>query len=164
MAADLYGNVYVDNWEYARKIVTKGVTMPFFKVLSYKTTRGLAMELVQEDFFDEHIETNAGGLYAIYEKRDNNLTCLYTGSTRRSMRTRVYRFVKELHDVSHKDENHPAAKKARRAGIDPAHIFVKFFPRNYFPVVNNNLIVDLDTLDETCAILLKSRFNKIRKS
>ena len=37
MSVDLYGESYVSNWDYARKIVTLGAKLPFYKVHSFVT-------------------------------------------------------------------------------------------------------------------------------
>jgi hypothetical protein len=166
MATDLYGDTYIDNWDYARKIVTIGINLPFYRVSSFVTpNKGCSIDFFEEGFQflrPEASKIDCAGLYAIYESTKSNLSCLYTGTSNYSMRQRVYRFVKELHGVSRHDEDHPGGKKARRAGIDPRHIYVKFFPKQEFPKVEN-LVVDFETLDETCAILLKSRFNTRKK-
>lgn len=162
MATDLYGEVYVDNWEYARKIVTLGYSKPFYRIHSVVTPeRECSVWFTEENFGyiqPKNSEIDCPGLYAIYERTMNSLSCLYTGNSNRSMRHRNYRFVKELHGVSRRDEDHPGARKARRAGVSPNNLLVKFFPKSEFPEVEN-LVVDYETLDETCAILLKSRFN-----
>lgn len=166
MATDLYGDTYIDNWDYARKIVTYGIQRPFYQVSSFVTpNKGCSIAFFEEGFHflqPESGEIDCPGLYAIYERTKNDLSCLYTGTSNYSMRQRVYRFIKELHGVSRHDEDHPGGKKARRAGIDPKNVYVKFFPRREFPKVQN-LVVDFETLDETIAILLKSRFNSRKK-
>lgn len=166
MATDLYGETYVDNWDYARKIVTLGMKLPFYQVSSFVTPNGgcsMALFLEGFNFFQpKYSEIDIPGLYAIYEKTSNSLSCLYTGSSNYSMYQRVYRFVKELHGVSRHDEEHPGAKKARKAGVSSKHIYAKFFPRLMFPRIEN-VRVDYNTLDETCAILLRSRYNTIKR-
>lgn len=167
MAVDLYGDTYIDNWDYARKIVTKGMNLPFYKVHSHITSRGgCSMSLTSEHFPflpPDSKTISTGGLYAIYEGNWNNMSCLYVGASLFSMKQRVFRFMKELHGVSRHDEDHPAARKARRDGINPNTIFVKFFPIQLFPSNVNMRVYDVLNLDETCAILLKSRYNKKRK-
>ena len=167
MAIDLYGDIYIDNWDYARKIVTLGYSKPFYRINSFVTpNRECSISFHEEDFNfiqPKYSEIDCPGLYAIYEKTINNMSCLYTGGSNYSMRQRVYRFVKELHGVSRHDENHPGAKKARRAGVNPNNLLVKFFPKSEFPKVEN-LVVDFETLDETVAIMLKSRFNTRKKA
>ncbi len=166
MCVDLYGDTYVGNWEYARKIVTLGMRLPFYKVHSFVTeNKGCSMALYLDGFHffqPRHSEVDVPGLYALYEKTWNSLSCLYTGTSNYSIHQRTYRFVKELHGVSRHDEDHPGARKARRAGVNPDNIFVKFFPKSEFPKVEN-LRVEYETLDETLANLLKSRFNTKRK-
>lgn len=162
MAVDLYGDTYVDNWDYARKIVTLGAKLPFYKVSSLEMpNRGCSMALFLEgfNFFQPRFsEIDVSGIYAIYEKTKVSTTCLYVGSTGYSMHQRVYRFVKELRGLSRDDEEHSAATKARRDGVSPEFIYAKLMPRTIFPKVNN-LRVDYKTLDETCAVMLKSRYN-----
>lgn len=166
MATDLYGETYIDNWDYARKIVTLGMKLPFYQVNSIITRNGgCSMALFLEGFGfyqPKFSEFDTAGLYAIYEKTSTSLSCLYTGTSNSSMHRRVYRFVKELRGVSRHDEDHPGAKKARKAGVSPDHIYAKFFPRSMFPVIENGR-VDFNTLDETCAIMLKSRYNTIKR-
>lgn len=166
MAVDLYGDTYVDNWDYARKIVTLGYSRPFYYINSFVTpNRDCSVAFFEEGFGYIQPRTrdiDCPGLYAIYEKLNNNLSCLYTGASNYSMRQRVYRFVKELHGVSRHDEDHPGARKARRAGVSPNNLLVKFFPQSEFPKMEN-LVVEYETLDEACAILLKSRFNTRKK-
>lgn len=166
MATDLYGDTYIDNWDYARKIVTKGIKLPFYYVSSYTTpNKGCSIAFFEEGYHflrPDYAQIDCAGLYAIYEKKGQEFSCLYTGSSNYSMRQRVYRFVKELHGVSRHDEDHPGGRKARLTGTDPRSIYVKFFPRREFPKAQN-VIVNLDTLDETIAILLKSKFNSRKK-
>jgi hypothetical protein len=166
MAHDLYGESYVSNWDYARKIVTLGMKLPFYKVSSFLTPNGCSIDFFSENFGGLQPAPNevaTAGLYAIYEKTPDKIECLYVGESRSSMRDRVYRFVKELHGVSRYDETHPGGRKARKACVDPGDIYVKFFPRSSFPKIDD-LRIEYGTLDETCAILLKSRFNKRKKA
>ena len=166
MATDLYGETYIDSWDYARKIVTKGMRLPFYQISSFVTPdNGCSIAFFEEGYQflqPRYQEIDCPGLYAIYEKSKNSLTCIYTGSSKYSMRQRVYRFIKEIRGVSRPDEDHPGAKKARNAGVNPENLYVKFFPRSEFPRITN-VKVDYETLDETVAILLKSRFNTKRK-
>ena len=159
MAIDLYGDIYIDNWDYARKIVTLGYSRPFYHINSFVTpNRECSISFLEEGFTflqPKYSEIDCSGLYAIYEKTANDMSCLYTGASDYSMRQRVYRFVKELHGVSRHDENHPGAKKARRAGVNPNNLLVKFFPKSEFPKVEN-LVVEYETLDETIAIMLRT--------
>lgn len=165
MAVDLFGDTYVDNWEYARKVVTLGMNLPFYKVSSVVLpSNGLSIRIFLEGFGTvqpRFSELDVPGLYAIYEKTSRQQSCLYVGATDYSMHQRVYRFVKELHDLSRDDENHPAARKARLDGVTPHNLYVKLFPRTMLPIMEN-MHVDFMTLDETCAILLKSRYNSRR--
>lgn len=165
MATDLYGKTYIDNWDYARKIVTLGTKLPFFYIRSYVNDIGCSMSFhIDEKTFDEVSgkEFDCPGLYAIFEKKNGKFSCLYSGRSDNSMRQRVYRFMKELHGVSRDDENHPAGKKARRANINPKNLYVKFFDQSNFPVMEN-LRVQYSYLDETVAVLLKARFNVRKK-
>lgn len=166
MAIDLYGDSYTDNWDYARKIVTLGAKLPFFRVSSFLThDGGCSLTFYLDNNILSQVngaEFDCPGLYAIFEKKDGKFSCLYTGRSDYSMRQRVYRFMKELHDLSRDDEKHPAGKKARKANIDPNNIYVKFFSRSNFPIMEN-IKVQYASLDETVAILLKSRFNVRKK-
>jgi hypothetical protein len=167
MAIDLYGESYVSNWDYARKIVTLCYSKPFYRIHSHVTSDKECSIWFSEENFGyiqpKSSEIDCPGLYTVYERTVDSLSCLYTGSSKSSMRHRVYRYVKELHGVSRHDEGHSGARKARLAGVSPNNLLVKFFPKSEFPKVKN-LVVNYETLDETCAILLKSRFNKRRKA
>lgn len=165
MATDLYGGSYVDSWDYARKIITLGAKLPFYKLVSEDTENGVSLELYIDEFgyFRKNMsDLDVPGFYVIYEKTPNSQTCLYVGSSLSSVSYRIYRYAKELRDKSRKDENHPGAAKARRAGISPDNIYIKYIPMSDLPVVQSDFI-DLETLDETLAIMLKSRFNTKRK-
>lgn len=164
MATDLYGNSYTDNWDYARKIVTISAQDPFYKLSSFVENEKCSLLMKEEKtlMYLTSTQLSVPGLYAIFEKKNGVMRCLYCGSSNSSIYYRIYRFVKELRGVSRHDENHPAARKARKAGVDPNNIYLKFFERTRFPTLTNSAI-NLDTLDETCAILLKSLFNTRKK-
>jgi hypothetical protein len=159
MPIDLYGDKFLTEREYARKLVTKGVNLPFYhygispyswELLTYcQTENG---EPISQTFLERP------GLYAIFQKNEKSgIECLYVGISHYSVRYRLYRFVKELVGMSRQDENHPAAEKARNAGVKPDNLLIKFLPLDEFPTVD--VRSKIDNIDEHIASLLKAKYN-----
>ena len=163
MAIDLYGDKCVNGWEYARKIVTKGANLPFYKLIVIPGLFSTTVDLQSEDYkFVPREKLYVPGFYAVYRRTLKTTECLYVGYSAADMHHRLYRFGKEFLDRSREDEDHPAARKIRNAGIPMHELYVKFMPKTDFPECKNARF-DLNTLDETLAILLKSRFNERKK-
>lgn len=158
MPKDLYGDEYLTNWDYARKIVTKGAKLPFYNFYINSNGRSVYLycidengQQVKQSMFDR------GGLYAIYQKNKTDIECLYVGFTSRSAYYRIYRFAKELLGLSRDDEDHVAARLARQDGINPDSLLVKFLPAEELPNVDYRS--NITNIDETVAILLNAKYN-----
>ena len=154
MAIDLFGDHFVDGREYAKKIVSKAISLPFYKIKKHPDYN------IEYFHGDEKVHLNEPGLYAIYRKVDGKMEALYNGISAQPVNQRVYRFIKELDGRSRKDETHPGAKKARLHGIKSSDdLYVKVLYYKDFPIVQN-AIFPLVALDEYIAPILGSKFNK----
>lgn len=163
MAVDLYGEDYLDVVDYARKVVSKGYSRPFYKIHVNHKTKNVLDEGYEISYVDgnNRVSIDEAGIYAIYRKNNEKMECLYVGISFSSMSYRVYRFVKELDGNSRKDESHPAAKKARKNGVRSYDdLYVITLPLYELPKTNMETRFNLERLDEAVAHLLKSKFNK----
>lgn len=173
MAIDLYGEEYESLSEYSKKLVKLESQRPSYKVrvnsISYYPHSGLSISLIDDVTKQELKESSySPGIYSVWDGVPNKSNCLYVGGTNYCIRQRVYRFMKELFDLSRDDEDHPAAKKCRRMGQDPHNIYVKFIPRDEFPIITNaNAMIQEIKLelivDEYMAKELKARYNRKTK-
>ena len=168
MSIDLFGDTFINGHEYARKVVTKSYSLPFYKiqVKKYRSSGQLFENRYDIRYYNgrERVSLNESGLYAIYRKIGNKMEPLYNGSSDYSMSSRIYRFIKELDDASREDETHPGAKKAKRDGIKSSdELYVKVLFKRDFPS-ENDIRFPLVELDEYIAPLIKSKYNvRIRR-
>jgi hypothetical protein len=160
MYMDLYGEIHEDRSDWARKIITKGYSIPFLKV-SMEISGSKNKLLIAGDTSPLY----KPGIYTIYFPRENNSVCAYVGQTYDTMYYRTYRFLKEIHGVSRHDEDHPGAKRARVHNDIPEFILVKPFPFEHpeFPYSWDFIYSRLENIDETIAVSLKSLYNKTKK-
>jgi hypothetical protein len=161
MAIDLYGKEYVDKWDYARTLITKGAKKQFYSLEYLTKGREVSLFIMDENKnYIKQVNFDEPGLYAIFQKsKGNKMECLYVGLSFSSVSHRLYRFGKELLlGFSRHDEDHPAAKKARLMGIKPKNLYFKNLKLSELPY-RGELRFDLDYIDETVAHLMKSRFN-----
>lgn len=169
MAINLFGEKYESLEDYAKRLITVGYNQPTYKIrirgIDYYPTKGLQFDLIDND--DNIIkDTNCSGIYSIWEGMPKKDNCLYVGGSVHGLRQRIYRFIKELCDVSRPDESHPAGKKCRYHKINPHNLYVKFLRKEDFPeMINEKLVMKNDNsieqyIDEYVAPQLKSRFNK----
>lgn len=174
MSVNLFGETYESAEEYAQRLIRIGLTKPTYKIridkIFYHPSRGIEISVL--DMSDKKIETglNFPGIYSIWNGIPSKGNCLYVGGTTHRLNNRVYRFVKELCNVSRLgEESHPAAKKCRLFGYDPHNLYLKVIPKSEFPEIRNDFIsMDEDGIeifiDEYIAPMLNSRFNKkVRK-
>lgn len=87
--------------------------------------------------------SNYHGVYAIF--KDDQLT--YIGLTGSSLRNRISRYIKEVKDVSHKDETHPGGKKHRyhfgkdaTSGLSMMFFSLPDLPRFYQEEIEEKMI------------------------
>lgn len=166
MAMTLFGDVYLSNQEYAKKLILAGMNQPTYRVevdyINFKR-RGIGLS-----YFCDGTRVSSGlftepGIYVLYDDYPEKDNCLYTGRSDNSVENRVRRFMKGLCDCLRHDETHSGGTKARHHGISFRKIHFKFLPLRDFPdrhVCN----VDDRYMDEYVAPLLNARFNtKVKK-
>ena len=181
---NLYGdNVEVDEVQkYALRIVSLGVNQCSFKIVidfMNRKERELGEICLQISFhkndsildrmFGHDQENNfvVGGYYAIFDGEPASNNCLYVGYSGTSIEYRVKRFVKELLDISHPDEGHSGATKARKDNINPHNLYVKKVSLDMLPDLINDRKIDesiIPIIDEYIAYILRSKYNtKVRQ-
>lgn len=153
MPVNLYGETYLTYRDVARKLVTMGIHKPFYK-LHLDDDNNISYTLG-----NEKVSLNVPGFYVIYRKLEDKLEALYAGYSDSTISHRIYRFIKELQGRSRHDENHPAAKKARRHGVKDTDTFlIKAIPRSEVPKFDN-FYYEIEKVDECIAHLVKAKFN-----
>lgn len=167
MISTLFGPAY-DGSDYARKITTwASKNGEFLKIF---VDRFSGNELSFQLLDKKNSIANRpyyGGLYAIYLfEQGKPSKCLYVGTSSNNMSYRIYRFLKELLNISRHDETHPAATKARLDGITVEDdLRVMFFSWDQLPNppgdTETECIYDEKRLDEYVAKYLKSEYNVV---
>lgn len=116
MRSTLFDGLVYEDADIAKKMIMKGLRNPFLKIVADQNRHSFFKNITLK-FLDGNDNVvslaNTPGFYAIFR----DLDCLYVGQTNVSIYGRVYRFVKELMDLSRDDENHSGAVKARKMGI-----------------------------------------------
>ena len=169
MAINLLGEEYETLDEYAKRLVRIGFGKPTYKVrinsITYYPNRGIDISILDLDTNESPKGiTNTGGIYSIWYGIPVRNNCLYVGGTSNRINDRIYKFMKELCNVSRDDECHPAAKKSRLLEYDPHNIYVTILPKHEFPPIRNDFIdINNDmievSIDEYVASILNPRFN-----
>jgi len=162
MISTLFDGVIPDSGDYAKKIVTWAAKNGNFLRIGVDrfTTHDLSVIITDEN--GKRVNNPYyGGIYSIYHFKNNNPhKCLYVGTSKTDIHYRLYRFFKELMDMSRDDENHPAAKKARLSGIkETDDLRVMYFSWNEIPKPPEKCYFIKEKLDEYIAFLLKSEYN-----
>jgi hypothetical protein len=162
----------MENWSkkrvsFAKKVIKEGYKNPFYKMLAWETDKGVNL-ILKDDDGNYPFMSYRHGYYCIYRKNDSNLECLYVGRTESSFQGRLHRWAKGVAGKLRKDENHPAAEKARRDGVKLTdEILVKVIDWDdvvgILDAQNDEEIsyYDLYNLDEWIAPLLHSKYNVI---
>jgi len=172
MPTNLFGKTFETTGDYSRRLLLLGLKQPHYKVSREPSKTPIVDNnhqcalLIQDEIGKKinYTTFSIAGLYAIYNGLPGKDNCLYVGISSSSVSKRIYRFIKELHDISHKEESHPAAKKARQHGITDNNLYFKILPMNMFPKKNDDSYVADNVLDEYLAVMLQSKFNKkVRK-
>lgn len=170
MSINLLGEEYDTLSEYSKKIIEIKSQKPIYYVkinnVKYYPNSGLNISLIDINK-NEVLKSglNISGIYSIWNGIPEKSNCLYVGGTNFSISSRIYRFMKELLNLSRRDENHPAAKKCRYSGQNPYNIYVKYISRAEFPIIINNPIIMNEIkleliVDEYVAKLLNAKHNK----
>jgi len=158
----LFGDVYLSNQDYAKKLILAGMNRPTYRIevdyIDFKTS-GIGLS-----YFCDGNRVSSGiftepGIYVLFEEYPASDNCLYTGRSDNSVENRVRRFMKGLCDCLRHDETHSAGTKARHHGISFKKIHFKFLALKDFPDKHGNNIDDL-YMDEYVAPLVNARFNK----
>lgn len=152
------GNEVLSEHDVAKEVFDCISKKDFVKVSSVRTDKGVALDVDMKELPDTY------GLYLIYYKDSfNQYDCLYAGEG--NIRTRIYRFEKELADMSREDEDHSAAKKLRRLGLvrHDDELYVKYISK----AERDAVVIDtlckhlrLKGIDEHIAHISGAIFNK----
>ncbi len=144
--------------DVAEKIFEKMEIQDYVIVSGDRTDKGVSLDVNMKSLPD------VPGLYLIYNKDEfNQYECVYAGEG--NIRYRIYRFVKELADMSRDDEGHSAAKKIRLLGLIryDDDIYIKYITKDE----RNQIVVDtlcnhlkLKGIDEHIAYISGAIFNK----
>ena len=144
--------------DLAKELFSLIESKEFVVVSGDKTDKGVTLDVDMKHLPD------VPGSYLIYSKDTfNQYECIYAGEG--NLRYRIYRFIKELADMSRDDEGHSAAKKIRLLGLlkHDDDIHVKYITKNE----RNQIIVDtlcdhlkLKGIDEHIAYIAGAIFNK----
>jgi hypothetical protein len=155
MPNDLYGETYLSYRDVARKLITIGLSKPFYRLIIGDDN------VISYYSGNKRVSLHFPGIYAIYrEDTEGNLEALYSGHSNNNIASRIYRFIKELQGRSRPDEAHYAAKKARQNGVRPTDRFmIKVLPKDEIPDFEN-FYYDIDRVDECIAHLLKTKYNE----
>lgn len=169
MAKNLYGENYESLDEYAKRLIKVGFSKPTYKIrinsINYYPNRGIDISITDLDNNILKSGTNFAGIYSVWEGIPNRTNCLYVGGSAVRINDRIYRFMKELCNVSRDDEDHPAAKKCRLFGHNPHDMYLKILPKCEFPEIRNDFVDINDDeielfIDEYIAPLLSAKYNK----
>ena len=162
MATTIFGEHYISNQEYAKKLILAGLKQPTYRIevdyIDFKV-RGIGLsyfcngERVSSGLFEKP------GIYVLYENYPGADNCLYCGISGNSANNRIRRFMKGLCDCLRHDETHTAGTKARHFGVSFKNIHFKFLAEEDFPD-KHDCILDDRYMDEYVASLLNTRFNK----
>lgn len=165
MPTNLFGETYETTGEYSRRLLLLGVKQPYYKIVrNVHSNHKCSIVFLDKDYNKKsYSEFDISGLYAIYNGIPDKDNCLYVGVSNSSISYRIYRFVKELNDLSMDCEDHPGARKARLFGIKDDRLYVKILPKSLFPKKKDNSFVDDFVIDEYIANMLQSRFNKVKR-
>ena len=156
------GSEVLSEHDIAEVLYNKLESTELISVYSEKTFSGVSIKCFDEK--ENRVTlSESSGLYLIYKKGDfNQYECIYSGAG--NIRYRIYRFMKELHDMSRDDENHSGAKKARRFGLDrEGPLYVRYMLQGERDSVVVNMLckhLRLKNIDEHIAHICKARFNK----
>lgn len=165
MGIDLFGNYFETVDEYACRLMAIHEKEPVYKVFGeMNTDGGITMEFhlrFSEDRLDRYPQSIAErpGIYTIYKgvPGEEDSICIYAGYSTNTMRGRIYRFFKELNNLSRPDEGFPAAKKARKENdLNPNNIHCKLVFIDQHPPKNE---IDMKKVGEHVVHLINPRYN-----
>ena len=166
MFTTLFGEDKLSKLEYAKLLISLSNNR---SAVSLRREPDLVHEIsfrTYDTSNDKKITLNCKpGIYAIFRRKFNDVECLYVGCSDCSISYRLYRFIKELEGKSRKDEDHPAAKKARKDGVKSTDdLFARY-------ILKEDIIRSTDPfyhqwyddIDEYMAYLLDARYNTVKR-
>ena len=164
MPSDIFGDFYFDGDELAILVSETIRHLPLYK-FNFKKNNQNGLWVSVSDSKGEKQSANKKGVYLIYEKKYNKVSCLYVGKSdgENCIHRRLYRWGAEILDIKKRyDQTHPAASKARQDGIRSSrHLYVKYMTweeiENIMPKVEKRY--DRDILDEKVAFVVKPKYN-----
>lgn len=163
---DLFdGSIKLSEFDLAKEVYSSLERKELIRVTGEKTEKGVSLSVGLDE-----IPQIAGNYLIYYKDSFNQYICVYAGesnSEEGGLRYRIYRFVKELADMSRDDEGHSAAKKIRQLGLlrHDDDIYVRYITKleMYYIVAStlcNHLHLVLRNIDECIAHLAGAIFNK----
>lgn len=166
MFTTLFGEDKLSRLEYAKLLISMSNNRPAVSLRREPDLKHQISFRTYEIENDRKITLySKPGIYSIFRRKFDYTECLYVGCTDSSISYRLYRFIKELEDKSRKDEDHPAAKKARKDGVKSTDdLFARY-------ILKEDIINTTDpfyhqwyeTIDEYMAYLLEARYNTVKR-
>lgn len=168
MSTNLFGEKYMSNPDYAKKIIQEGFKKPFWKIEYYPENEGIDNSKVF-DIKDENGDvvtlSHYGGMYVIYRKIGDTLECHYAGQSYTNLRRRLFRYMVELAGYPGASGGHSGAKKAREDGVRPTdELLIKILSNDEISKIfekygDDFWHKDTSIIDEYIAKDLKAKYN-----
>jgi hypothetical protein len=165
MPKDIYGDLYLDGDSLAVLVSETLKAEPLNKlVIGKNKVNGLFVSVF--DNSGEKVVLNKKGVYAIYEKKRNRVTCLYVGKSdgKNCIGRRLYRWGIGIYNINKRyEQSHPAASKARKDGITTSkNLYVNFLTWDQIdrimPKIDKRYKKSI--LDEKVAFAMRSKYNE----
>ena len=158
MYRDLFGDLRKEPIDYAKKIVSKGISKPFYKIKARVNRNGVNLRFVDDKL--NLVRLTYPGYYAIYRKVKGELECLYVGRTDHHIYSRVHRWAKGVCGKLRDDEIHTGGTLARNHGVNlKDELLVKCIEMQEAMELIDDDRYQTWPLDEWIAPILKSKFN-----
>jgi hypothetical protein len=166
MYTTLFGEDRLSALEYAKLLIDIAYSRPIHILQREPDIKhDISFRMYNADNNEKVPLYGRAGIYMIFRKKFDVEECLYVGVTGRSIATRLYRFIKELEGKSRKDENHPAAKKARKDGVKSTdHLYTRIIYKDDVLNHTDSFYHHLyDGIDENIAFIMKARYNTVKR-
>lgn len=165
MPKDIYGDLYLNGEELSVLVSETLKAIPLCK-LNIKKIKRNGITVLVNDALGDKINMNVKGVYAIYEKKSNQVKCLYVGKSdgENCIGRRLYRWgICMLNICKDYEQSHPAATKARKDGIKSSrNLYVNFLTWDEIEGIMPNIEkrYKRNILDEKVAFTMKSKYNE----
>lgn len=160
MYVNLFGEEMLEREEYAKVLIGLSHTRPVYDIKrKFDIEHQISFRIYNEE---EYVYlSDVPGIYMIFRVKNDTPECLYVGETDRSIRNRIYRFIKELEGKSRHDEKHPGATRARLDGVKSTdNLFVRVIHKtDILSKIDPYYYHVYDSIDEDIAYIMKSRYN-----